>query len=766
MIDVMDHVNYDTFMQKFLPVPSPTDTQRQQFVLFKEKSVRSTEEFDAYPALCESIQSALDAAAAASPNSTHLLIRDTASWPDTHDVTSRPDLSIYPTLPHVLESITLTKKDTKDKKTADGARGPYIARTRWPFLASTVEVKSKASESAFIFNPQNPEEFLRRTDDGLKALGQLVEHPMLMFARQHLTYVFSVSTFQQYARIVRWDRSGAIATDAFDFCGQNSYKLLDFFFRLGCMSDEQRGYDPTAVLASDTELVQLEQARGAFSAVQRRLYDEMMAEGRRPIYKITVRAEDLIPPERLRPAGGASQTTSSSVVSPPNAGQGIRSFLVGKERFASGSAVGRGTKGYVAFDLLERRFVFLKDSWRTGARAEHTVYESLWRANVTHIATPISGGDVYSGNVAQKTSNHECGEGFPIRTHYRLIVREVGRPLEDYKDAAYLVKYIYDAMTAHQEAWESAGILHRDVSGENILIYEPQTDADPSSEEPLAFLNDWDLCKSRQEMNKISQDHIHSGTWQFMSALLLTNPAKKHELSDDLESFVHVLYWLSLKYHEHSWTGEPAALRIHMFRYFDDRIRRTTDSRYHGGDYKLVTMKSGEPLCTLQGNAPFQSFLRSLAKLCQAHYAYVEATRPPRAEDTKPLKKEDLTDIPQWSFVRRFPRKESSTSASVSTGPPPAYTPFESHEAIIVAFEEVIPTLPTWPKGKTEDQWASFTTYGRGHIDDYGSATGSRSKRSSQESASQRAKKARRENGDETTTSAGTPLPPIDERAR
>lgn len=42
---------------------------------------------------------------------------------------------------------------------------------------------------------------------------------------------------------------------------------------------------------------------------------------------------------------------------------------------------------------------------------------------------------------------------------------------------------------AHKEAWEKAEILHRDISCGNILIDD--------NKEGFGFLNDWDLCKSK-----------------------------------------------------------------------------------------------------------------------------------------------------------------------------------------------------------------------------------------------------------------------------
>ena len=54
---------------------------------------------------------------------------------------------------------------------------------------------------------------------------------------------------------------------------------------------------------------------------------------------------------------------------------------------------------------------------------------------------------------------------------------------------------------AHQDAWEKAHILHRDVSMGNILI---------NVETGTGFLNDWDLCKYKDELDKPASQHVRS----------------------------------------------------------------------------------------------------------------------------------------------------------------------------------------------------------------------------------------------------------------
>ncbi len=115
---------------------------------------------------------------------------------------------------------------------------------------------------------------------------------------------------------------------------------------------------------------------------------------------------------------------------------------------------------------------------------------------------------------------------------------------------------------AHHAAWK-IGILHRDLSPGNIMIFK----------EGDGLLIDWDLCKVSESpptdgvarryartVSKCLKYHIsrvlryfHQGTWQFMAAELVQDPSIPHTLEHDLESVFWVLLWMTLLYMETSW---------------------------------------------------------------------------------------------------------------------------------------------------------------------------------------------------------------------
>ncbi|KZT18470.1 hypothetical protein NEOLEDRAFT_1045978, partial [Neolentinus lepideus HHB14362 ss-1] len=78
-------------------------------------------------------------------------------------------------------------------------------------------------------------------------------------------------------------------------------------------------------------------------------------------------------------------------------------------------------------------------------------------------------------------------------------------------------------------------------------------------------LNDWDLSKNVRADGANPRQPDRTGTWQFMSAALLISPSKIHEVSDDLESFVHVLVYESVRFLKHDCQSVEQVMK----RFFD-----------------------------------------------------------------------------------------------------------------------------------------------------------------------------------------------------
>ncbi|EJF59451.1 hypothetical protein DICSQDRAFT_24536, partial [Dichomitus squalens LYAD-421 SS1] len=92
-------------------------------------------------------------------------------------------------------------------------------------------------------------------------------------------------------------------------------------------------------------------------------------------------------------------------------------------------------------------------------------------------------------------------------------------------------------------------ILHRDISGGNILIL-PCLHEEPGGSyiEWSGLLTDWEMSKPLPDgvAGEASQPE-RTGTWQFLSVAILSR-LKEVEICDELESFFYVILYYAVRY--------------------------------------------------------------------------------------------------------------------------------------------------------------------------------------------------------------------------
>ncbi|ESK91069.1 hypothetical protein Moror_1164 [Moniliophthora roreri MCA 2997] len=164
----------------------------------------------------------------------------------------------------------------------------------------------------------------------------------------------------------------------------------------------------------------------------------------------------------------------------------------------------------------------------------------------------------------RRSSTKPNNEKAPRR--FRIVVKTIGCPLADFDTTWELVNATKDAIHGHSELYEKAGILHGDVSVQNIRI---QDDGKAGS------LVDWDLSQSIIRPTR-------TGSWQFMSARLIRGDSSVATRTDDLESFLHVLRWVVLKHGPHNLRLVNVACLLHSlyeeaFVYHNGTISRGWD---------------------------------------------------------------------------------------------------------------------------------------------------------------------------------------------
>ncbi|KAF8503365.1 hypothetical protein F5888DRAFT_1903888 [Russula emetica] len=340
--------------------------------------------------------------------------------------------------------------------------------------------------------------FLCKEGPNCEVLGLLTAYATAILGAQYRTHLFMVLIAGEYARLIRWDRGGAVVTNRIPF--NEEYYLFDFLTRYDMASREDRGHDPTVTVPNDDEI----KAAKDVVADQEWTKEEAL--------KITMPHQD----------------TESH-------------FIIPRPVVRPGIPVGRWTRSSIAFDVDKKRRVFLKDSWRIlldDIRPEGEIYHWLHENNVPNIPSCLLAGDV-GDNARHRSRTHEvsldpyhpCWKITPHR-HYRMVLGVVGRRLEKFTHTREMVKAMQAALKAMKP--------------------------NPKSKIDGGMLIDWDLSKfvnpnDKPSTSSATRQHSRTGTWKFMAADLVEEFGTKQTFAHDLESFFSVLLWIVLTQVETSW---------------------------------------------------------------------------------------------------------------------------------------------------------------------------------------------------------------------
>jgi hypothetical protein len=274
------------------------------------------------------------------------------------------------------------------------------------------------------------------TNRAYKTCGQLIAYATAVHRSQFRVFSFSIAIFGETVRLLRWDRSGVVYTESFKWADGD---LFEFLWRFNYLSSVDRGHDATVSSAGDDEAeVALPKLR------EYRKFENLKKEH---LHRILV-WDDCSPHE------------------------GPRRYITPSAKWATDALIGRATFGYIAYDVESGSLVYLKDFWRVDhpeIQKEGDVYRELYEAQVPNIAEMDRAGDVpliLSGSpfqvslpavqrtktqdyVSRPGSRHSWCPGHPRvepYVHYRLVLKTVGMPLNQFKSTRQLCEVIRDAI--------------------------------------------------------------------------------------------------------------------------------------------------------------------------------------------------------------------------------------------------------------------------------------------------------------------------------
>ncbi|KDQ51245.1 hypothetical protein JAAARDRAFT_211210 [Jaapia argillacea MUCL 33604] len=476
-----------------------------------------------------------------------------------------------------------TAKQDGKETAMDIAIFPEDAPENTPWFSADVfiKVRQDAKDDPFVS--------LQDRDIRYETTVQFYDYALHMTKAKPRCFVFGIGIFGHFCRFFCWDRSASVVSERFNYITDPEI-LADFLVRLDRVGQEGRGVDVTASLpvtaAAEVKLVQ----DACKEAVRRGLVDHLP--------DVTAATRILVP------------TTTGS--------EEEEVFLsVGSPIFNSQDLFGPGTRTWLAIRAGsdDLQFVVLKDAWREeGWRSEGAIYDEIYGREegcpgtgtfafgVARMDRDVElGNDVDDSRRQTRVPDLHKGK-YIKRTHHRAILLSVGIPLHRFSSTRQLIEAIRDAIIGHKNMVE-AGVIHRDISTNNILI-----SADPKDEQGAkGFIIDPEFSFSKTD--RPEEGCGLTGTFQFISINRLMNPDAEHKVWHDLESY----YWVTLY----------SILRHTPTNQSPDILSTVFDEGYERKLAFVVEccLAESPSVVEVKGHIPLTKLLRDLVMLVRSHYA-------------------------------------------------------------------------------------------------------------------------------------------------
>ncbi|KIJ57185.1 hypothetical protein M422DRAFT_773853 [Sphaerobolus stellatus SS14] len=209
---------------------------------------------------------------------------------------------------------------------------------------------------------------------------------------------------------------------------------------------------------------------------------------------------------------------------------------------------GRGTICWRAKRMDESdNWYVIKDSWVNrsipGRGAEGSILRHIQEKGITlGVVQLVLHEEIRCGNRADTVlQNRKITSPSPEQAkldlvHTRTVMKAYGRTINNFSSQKELVLAFYDAVKAHRQLHQVAGVLHRDISPNNILLNPG------GAEGNRGILIDFDIAVRIDDNSEFATKFV-GGTYKFMSRNVIMRDGP-HTYFDDLESFYYVLRWI------------------------------------------------------------------------------------------------------------------------------------------------------------------------------------------------------------------------------
>lgn len=368
----------------------------------------------------------------------------------------------------------------------------------------------------------------------------------ILAAQDTRRFVLGFTLCGSLMRIWEFDRLGAVASEQFDV-NEDGLQFVSTILGFLWMSEEELGFDPTIMTAYDKRFIEIERD----GSTERLIIDEVMQRARCI-------------------AGRATTCWKAHREGQPQTSLVIKDSWQYPERDEEGELLREATGQDV---LNVARYYYHETVQVHGANddIQSNVRGGLDITTATNyrpersmpppsiIASETSRRGRSSSRVAgKKRSSSQIGAPLPPskrscsasptkadggapsnRVHRRVILRDYGKPIYKASSRSALLKALEGCIQGH-ESLRKAGLLHRDISINNLMVNEDDDNLSWHS-----FLIDLDLAV-RERRGGASGAKGKTGTRAFMAIGALLG--EQHSFMHDIESFFWVLFWICVHY--------------------------------------------------------------------------------------------------------------------------------------------------------------------------------------------------------------------------
>ncbi|KAI1466569.1 uncharacterized protein F4812DRAFT_460838 [Daldinia caldariorum] len=341
----------------------------------------------------------------------------------------------------------------------------------------------------------------------------------VLFAQDTRRFVIAFTLCGSFMRIWVFDRLGGIASDRFNI-NENGLRFVSTMLGFFWMSEEQLGFDPTIITSNGKRYIEIDR-----NGRREHLVIDAIPLVIKDSWQYTERGEE---GELLREA------TNKEVI---NIARYYHHYTVQV----------RGTDDDIQSNVRKGLDITTADNYRPPRSAISRVSTATVGSREGRSTTPSQKRSASQTDASLPPSKRSCSvsptkidrTALPNRIHRRLIIQDYGKPIYEASSRAALLEALEGCIIGH-ESLHGAGILHRDISINNLMINE-----DANNPSRRSFLIDLDLA-IKEQREGASGAKGKTGTRAFMA--IGTLRGEQHSFVHDLESFFWVLFWICIHY--------------------------------------------------------------------------------------------------------------------------------------------------------------------------------------------------------------------------